>query len=89
MIEKCRYGSYQNMEVIGVRITTRQLTKYEQTSGLVSNNTNPLTSQARVSSPLTDPFYIFVQLFSVLANKNTGLLASLARVLKNVSTPLK
>jgi hypothetical protein len=40
------------------------------------------------TSPLTDPFYIFGQLFSVLASENAGLLASLASALKNLSTPL-
>jgi hypothetical protein len=37
--------------------------------------------------PLTDPFYIFGQLFSVLASENTGLLASLASVLKKNAYP--
>jgi hypothetical protein len=39
--------------------------------------------------PLTDPFYIFGQLFSDLASENTELLAKLASVLKNLSTPLQ
>jgi hypothetical protein len=43
---------------------------------------------ARIFSPLTDPFYIFGQLFSDLVSKNTELLASLASVLKNLSIPL-
>jgi hypothetical protein len=38
--------------------------------------------------PLTAPFYIFGQFFSDLASKNTELLASLANILKNISTPL-
>jgi hypothetical protein len=37
---------------------------------------------------LTDPSYVFFGQFSVLACRNTGLLASLASVLKNLSTPL-
>jgi hypothetical protein len=37
--------------------------------------------------PLTFPFYIFVQLFSDLASKNTETLTSLASVLKNLHTP--
>jgi hypothetical protein len=41
-----------------------------------------------IFSPLTDPFYIFGHLFSVMASKNADLLASLASVLKNLSTPL-
>jgi hypothetical protein len=38
-------------------------------------------------SPLTDPFYILGQLFSVLVSENAGLLVILA-VLKNLSSPL-
>jgi hypothetical protein len=41
-----------------------------------------------VFSYLTDLFYIFDQLFSDLAIENTELLASLASVLKTLSTPL-
>jgi uncharacterized protein (DUF849 family) len=54
-----------------------------------SKNTNLLASLARVSFfTLADPFYIFGQLFSDLASKNTELLARVASVLKNLSTPL-
>jgi hypothetical protein len=53
------------------------------------SKTNPLASLARVFSPLIDSFYIFGQLFSDLPSENTELLASLASVLKNVSTPLQ
>jgi hypothetical protein len=55
---------------------------------LASKNTNPLASLTSDFPPLTDPFYIFGQLFSVLASENAGLLASLASGEKNVSTPL-
>jgi hypothetical protein len=46
-------------------------------------------SPARCFSPLTDSFYISGQLFSDLASENSeaGLLASLARILKNFHTP--
>jgi hypothetical protein len=43
----------------GVWVTTRQLSKCEQKSGLASKNTNPLTSLARGVSPLIDPFCSF------------------------------
>jgi hypothetical protein len=72
----------------GVRITTRQLAKCEWNSGLASKNTNPLATMASCFFPLTDLFYIFGQLFFDLASKNAELLASLASVLKNLSTPL-
>jgi hypothetical protein len=66
-----------------VQITTRQLAKCEKNLGLASKNTNPLTSLVRVYFPLTDPFYIFGQLFSDLASENSELLAKLVwRVLK-------
>jgi hypothetical protein len=39
-------------------------------------------------SPLTDNFYRLGQLFSDLVSENSYLLASLASVLKNLSTPL-
>jgi hypothetical protein len=55
---------------------------------LARKNTNPLASLAWAFFPLTDPFYILGQLFSDLASKNTELFASLASVLKNLSTPL-
>jgi hypothetical protein len=57
---------------------------------LASKNTNPPTSLANYFFPLTDSFYIFGQSFSDLASENTEceLLASLASVLKNLSTPL-
>jgi hypothetical protein len=56
---------------------------------LASKNTSSLASLARDFIPFhLTPFYIFGQLFSVLASKNPGLLASLASVLKNLSTPL-
>jgi hypothetical protein len=41
---------------------------------------NPLAALVSVSSPFTDFFYIFGQLFSDLASNNTELLASLASV---------
>jgi hypothetical protein len=72
----------------GVRITTRQLAKCEWNSDLASKNINPLASPERVFSPLTDSFYSFGQLFSDLASEYFSLLASLASVLKNLSTPL-
>jgi hypothetical protein len=55
---------------------------------LASKNINPLASLARIFFPLADPFYIFGQLFSDLASEYSELLASLASVLKNVSTSL-
>jgi hypothetical protein len=55
---------------------------------LASKNTNPLASLAKFFSPLTDNYYRLDQLFSDLANENSELLASLASVLKNLSTPL-
>jgi hypothetical protein len=42
----------------------------------------------RFFSPLSDPFYIFGQLFSDLASENTELLASLTTVFQNLITPL-
>jgi hypothetical protein len=67
----------------GVRITTRQLAKCEYNSGLASKNTNPLARMARFFSPITDPFYIFGQLFSDMASENAELY-----VLKKLSAPL-
>jgi hypothetical protein len=67
-----------------VWITTCQLAKCEQNSGLVSKNTNALANlPSWFFFPLTGPFYIFDQLFSDLASENVELLASLASVLKN------
>jgi hypothetical protein len=60
----------------GVRITTRQLAKCEWNSGLANKNTNLLANLARIFSPLTYPFCIFVQF------------ANLASVLKSYSHPL-
>jgi hypothetical protein len=52
--------------------------------------TNPLTCQSgkEFFSPLTDPFYVCGQFFSVLVSEKAGLLTSLASVLENLSTPL-
>jgi hypothetical protein len=54
----------------------------------VSKNTKPTRQSGEFFFPLTYRFYIFGQLFSDLASENTELLASLASVLKNLSTPL-
>jgi hypothetical protein len=43
----------------------------------------------QLASLLIDPFYIFGQFFSDLASENTEILASLASVLKNLSTTLQ
>jgi hypothetical protein len=71
-----------------VRITTRQLAKCEQNSGLASNNTNLLASLAILFSSHFYLFYVFGQLFSDVASESTELLASFASVLKNLFTPL-
>jgi hypothetical protein len=55
---------------------------------LASKIANQLASLARNFSPLTDLFYILGQLFPDLASNNSEQLASLASVLKNVSTHL-
>jgi hypothetical protein len=47
-----------------------------------------VVSLVRGFSPLADHFYIFGQLFSDLASENAEQFASLASVLKNLSTPL-
>jgi hypothetical protein len=55
---------------------------------LASTNTNPLAGQSGEGSPspsLTHPFYIFGQLFSVVASENAGLLASLLSVLETLT----
>jgi hypothetical protein len=55
---------------------------------LASKKYKPSRKFSQGFFPLAYPFYIFGQLFSVLASKNIGLLASLASVLKTLSTLL-
>jgi hypothetical protein len=54
---------------------------------MAGKSSNPLASLGKIFSPVTDPFCIIGH-FSDLASKNTEPLASLASVLKNLSTPL-
>jgi hypothetical protein len=71
-----------------VRITFRPLAICEWYSGLASKNTNPFASLASCVFSSHWPFlYIWPDVFD-LASKNAELLASLASVLKNLSTPL-